>query len=99
LNLAYSVNGTYTITNNGVTRQVNFTIPPKVGVKNITISGLVIDNSTTGLSHVVGATVLDSGKPQLIPGGYTWEPTSNGLQRSRSAQALFLLDRAGLTGK
>ena len=47
-------------------------------------------------SHANGATVTDSGSNVEIPGGYNWESTPWGLQRSRSPQAEFLLNRATL---
>jgi hypothetical protein len=94
LNTEFGINGTYNISFNGLVRQVNFNTAPPVGVKNVIITSLVQDNSTTNICHLAGSTVVDSSSQQLVPGGYNWEPTPLGSQHSNSVQYKFLLDRA-----
>ena len=94
LNTEFGINGTYNISFNGLVRQVNFNTAPPVGVKNVIITSLVQDNSTTNICHLAGSTVMDSSPQQLVPGGYKWEPTPLGSQHCNSVQYKFLLDRA-----
>jgi hypothetical protein len=76
-------------------RYYQFNVAPPVGYKNIKISSLVIDNSSTGLVHSVGATVIDASAASQIPGGYQWTPSHFGLQNSNTYLSQFLIARSG----
>jgi hypothetical protein len=76
---------------------VVFATPPENGVYvNITV--LTDDYSTTTLTHPAGSLVIDSSVNQRIPGGYKWEASPVGLQRSGSRLARFLLEKFGSNG-
>jgi hypothetical protein len=70
----------------------NITVAPSTGYRNVKIVSLNVDSSTQNLSHVEGTGVMDAGHVVNFPSPYTWEPTPNGLQYSKSTQARFLLD-------
>lgn len=66
-------------------------IPP-VGNRNIQISRKL---QQTNICHVANSIVQDAGTRVVIPGGYNWEPTAQGLQYSKSSMAKFILNHPG----
>jgi hypothetical protein len=65
---------------------------PSVGYKNIRITAPISDPATESMTHQLGSTVQDAGYNVAIPGGYSWEPNTDGLQYSESGMARFILE-------
>lgn len=101
-NLAfYPTLGTYQSTSTDIPsdlppgRYIVFNEAPPVGWRNIRITALIVDFTNTAAVHLSGADVIDASKAVTLPGGYNWEPAIDGLQRSNSIQAKFLLNHSG----
>lgn len=68
---------------------------PAPGYRNVKIAALNVEPSNSQAIHIVGDTVIDAGDSVRLPGGYTWEPATLGLQYSNSVQANFLKSHSG----
>ena len=93
--------GTYSSTSTGIPsdlppgRYIVFNTAPKPGWRNIRITALTANFDNMTSVHVIGSDVIDASKAVALPGGYNWEPAINGLQRSNSKQAKFLISHSG----
>ena len=68
-------------------------IPP-YGWKNIKMIEQVTTSNT--LVHSAGSVIQDAGTELLIPGGYNWEPSPNGMQYNINPMVRFLLNHPGV---